>query len=371
MHLFALIEQLPNNKRNNLAKRTRMQYNTLGRTDLKVSALCLGSMTWSTQNTTAEGHAQIDRALDAGINIIDTAEMYPVNPIAAETCGNTERVIGEWFAKTGRRQDVVLATKITGENPGKFVRDGEGINADSMIRAVEGSLQRLQTDVIDIYQLHWPERGSFHFRQNWRYDPGKQDKDATLAHMESVLEAADKLVRDGKVRYVGLSNDSAWGTSQWLRLSEEKGLPRMHSIQNEYSLMCRLFDTDMAELCANEDVGLLAYSPLATGLLTGKYLNGACPEKSRMTFNADLNQRCTPRTDAAVQAYVGIAQKHGLTPVQLALAWAMTRPFMASVIFGSTTLEQLDDALSAADIQLSDEIMEEIEQAHKAHPLPF
>ncbi|MGB0866634.1 MAG: aldo/keto reductase [Granulosicoccaceae bacterium] len=343
-----------------------MQYRTLGRTDIKVSALCLGSMTWSTQNTTAEGHAQIDRALDAGINFIDTAEMYPVNPIGAETCGNTEKVIGEWFAKTGRRSDIVLASKITGDNPGQFVRDGEGINADSLIRACEGSLKRLQTDVIDVYQLHWPERGSYHFRQNWRYNPASPDKAATLAHMEAVLEAADKLIRDGKIRAMGLSNDSAWGTAQWLRLSEEKNLPRMHTIQNEYSLMCRLFDTDLAELCAYEDLGLLAYSPLATGLLTGKYLDGACPAGSRKSLNADLNKRCTPRTDAAVQAYVDIAHTHGLTPVQLSLAWARSRPFMASVIFGCTTQAQLEDALSSADISLSDEIIEQIELAHKS-----
>jgi len=348
-----------------------MQYNTLGRTDLKVSALCLGSMTWGTQNTMAEGHAQIDRALDAGINFIDTAEMYPVNPMAAETCGDTESVIGEWFAKTGRRRDVILATKISGVNPGKFVRGGEGINADSMIRAAESSLKRLQTDVIDLYQLHWPERGSYHFRQNWRYDPSQQNRDATLAHMDSVLTAADKLVRDGKVRYLGLSNESAWGTAQWLHISEGKALPRMHTIQNEYSLMCRMFDTDLAELCANEDVGLLSYSPLATGLLTGKYLNGARPEKSRISFNPDLNERYTPRTDAAVQAYMDIAKRHGLNPVHMALAWCTTRPFMASVIFGSTSLEQLDVALAAADVQLSDEVLEEIEQAHKAHPMPY
>lgn len=350
---------------------TDMHYRKLGRTDLEVSALCLGSMTWGTQNTTAEGHAQIDQALDAGINFIDTAEMYPVNPMDAKTCGDSERVIGEWFAKTGRRQDVILATKISGVNPGKFVRDGEGINADSMIRAAEASLVRLQTDVIDLYQLHWPERGSYHFRQNWRYDPTQQNRDATLAHMESVLEAADKLVRDGKVRYLGLSNESAWGTAQWLRISEDKNLPRMHSIQNEYSLMCRLFDTDLAELCANEEVGLLSYSPLATGLLTGKYLNGARPDKSRIGFNPDLNGRCTPRTDAAVQAYLDIAQRHSLDPVHMALAWCFTRPFMASVIFGSTTPAQLATALGAADVQLSSDVIEEIEAAHKAHPLPF
>lgn len=348
-----------------------MKYRKLGRTELEVSALCLGSMTWSSQNTTAEGHAQIDRSLDAGINFIDTAEMYPINPISAETSGNTERVIGDWFAQSGRRKDVILATKITGVNPDKFVRDGEGINASSMIKAVEGSLQRLQTDVIDLYQLHWPERGSYHFRRNWRFDPSRQKYDITMAHMESVLEAADKLIRDGKIRYLGLSNETTWGTAQWLRISEEQNLPRMHSIQNEYSLMCRLFDTDLAELATNEDVGLLAYSPLATGLLTGKYLNGARPEKSRITHNSTLNERCTPRTDAAVQAYIDIAQRYGLEPAQMALAWCITRPFMASVIFGSTSLVQLETALGSADIQLSDEVIEEIEQAHKAHPLPY
>lgn len=348
-----------------------MRYNTLGRTDLQVSALSLGSMTWSTQNTAAEAHAQIERALAAGINLIDTAEMYPVNPISADTCGDTERVIGDWLAASGRRQDVLLATKITGDNPNQFVRGGEGINADSMIRACEGSLQRLQTDVIDLYQLHWPERGSYHFRQNWRYDPSAQDKAATLAHMEAVLEAADKLQRDGKVRHFGLSNESAWGAAQWLRLSEDKGLPRMHSIQNEYSLLCRLYDTDLAEVSANEDLGLLAYSPLATGLLTGKYQNDACPPGSRRSLNPDLHLRCTPRTEPAVQAYLDIAHEHGLSPVQLALGWAMSRPFMASVIFGCTTEAQLDEALGAADLHLSAETLEAVDLAHQAHPMPY
>jgi len=347
-----------------------MQYKKLGRSDLEVSALCLGSMTWGSQNTTAEGHAQIDRALDGGINFIDTAEMYPVNPIDAATCGDSETVIGEWFAKTGRRQDVVLASKISGVNPG-FVRDGEGISASSIVRAVEGSLKRLQTDVIDLYQLHWPERGSYHFRQNWRYDPSSQNRAETLAHIESVLEAADKLVRDGKVRYLGLSNESAWGTAQWLRVSEEKQLPRMHTIQNEYSLLCRLYDTDLAELSINEDVGLLAWSPLATGLLTGKYLNGARPAKSRITINPDLNERCSPLSEAAVHAYVQVAKKHSLDPTQMALAWCFSRPFMASVIFGATSIKQLDVALGAQDMRLSAEVLEDLEQAHKQHPMPF
>lgn len=347
-----------------------MKKNQLGRTGIEVSALCLGSMTWGSQNTTGEGHAQIDRALEQGINFIDTAEMYPVNPVAKETIGRTEEVIGDWFAKTGRRDEVVLASKHSGEGMA-HARGGAPISSKTIPEAVEGSLRRLKTDCIDLYQFHWPNRGSYMFRKNWHYDPSGQDKAETLAHMEDALEALQKQVDKGNIRAFGLSNESAWGTAQWLRLSEEKGLPRVASIQNEYSLLCRLYDTDLAELSVNEDVGLLAFSPLAAGLLTGKYQDGAMPDRSRMTVNASLGGRKTGRAFKAVDAYLEIAARHGLDPTQMALAWCINRPFMESVIFGATSVAQLDVALGAADLTLSKEVLEEIDAAHQAHPMPF
>ena len=347
-----------------------MKYNKLGNTDIDVSAICLGSMTWGSQNTTEEGHAQIDMALERGVNIIDTAEMYPTTPISADTQGETERIIGRWNAKSGRRDEVLIATKVAGEGF-RGIRDGAPISPETITIAVETSLQALQTDYIDLYQLHWPNRGSYAFRQNWRYDPRKQDKQATIEHMLAVLEKMDELCKQGKVRFFGLSNESAWGTSQWVRFSEDRNLPRVMSIQNEYSLLCRLFDTDLAELCHNEQIGLFAYSPLACGMLTGKYQNGATPAGSRKSIGPELGGRVTERVWPVIEAYLDIARRHGLDPSQMALAWAMTRPAMMSLIIGATSTEQLDCLLGAPDLDLSDEVIEEIEATHRAHPMPF
>ncbi len=348
-----------------------MKYNTLGSTDLKVSELCLGSMTWGTQNTTAEGHMQIDMALDYGVNMIDTAEMYPVNPLTKETQGDTERVIGEWVARSGKRGDVLIATKASGAGY-MNVRDGAPISPETIQIAVEASLKSLQTDYIDLYQLHWPNRGSYMFRQNWNFDPTNQNKQEVLDHIVSVLETMQSLVDAGKIRHFGLSNDSAWGTAQWLRIADERGLPRVQSLQNEYSLLCRLFDTDLAELCHNEQVGLLSFSPLATGLLTGKYQGGTTiPDGSRMSLSPELGGRITPQVWPAVAAYQTIADKHGLNLAQMALAWCCTRPFMASAIFGATKMDQLEIALKSTEINLSDDVLVEISAAHKAHPMPY
>ena len=347
-----------------------MQMKPLGRTGLKVSALCLGSMTWGSQNTIEEGHQQIDRSLDAGINFIDTAEMYPVNPVQAETIGRTEHIIGRWFERHGRRSEFILATKHSGEGL-RHVRDGAPISSKTIPQAVEGSLRRLRTDYIDLYQFHWPNRGSYMFRKNWRYDPSSQNRDETLAHMEDALEALQKEVDRGTIRHFGLSNESAWGTAQWLRLAEEKGLPRVASVQNEYSLLCRLYDTDMAELSVNEDVGLLAFSPLAAGLLTGKYQDGEVPEGSRMSLNENLSGRKTDRAFKAVDAYLRIAAKYDLDPVRMALAWCVTRPFVCSAIFGATSMAQLERALGANEVQLSDDVLAEIDAVHRAIPMPY
>jgi aryl-alcohol dehydrogenase-like predicted oxidoreductase len=347
-----------------------MKMNRLGRTDIEVSELCLGSMTWGTQNTMQEGHDQIDRALAGGINFIDTAEMYPVNPLSAETQGRTEEIIGEWFARDGRRKDVILATKHSGAGV-KYVRGGAPITAKTIPETIEGNLRRLKTDYIDLYQFHWPNRGSYMFRQNWTYDPSGQDRAVTLEHMEEALEALQTEVKRGTIRAFGLSNESAWGTTQWVNAAERTGGPRVATIQNEYSLLCRMYDTDLAEVSVNEDVGLLSFSPLATGLLTGKYQNGQVPEKSRMTLSPELGGRLSERVFDAVDAYLVIAQKHGLDPVHMALAWCMTRPFMASVIFGATTMGQLDQALGYSDVTLSDEVLAEIDAAHRMHPMPY
>jgi aryl-alcohol dehydrogenase-like predicted oxidoreductase len=349
-----------------------MRTRKLGTSDLEVTEFCLGTMTWGNQTPQDDAHRQLSRALDAGINFLDAAEMYPVNPIRAETVGRTEEIIGAWFAGPGkgRRGEYVVATKITGPNGG-FVRDGRGIDVTTLREAVDASLARLQTDVIDLYQLHWPNRGSYHFRQYWAYDPSKQDRAATDANMREVLETLGALRTEGKIREVGLSNETAWGTAEWLRLAADMDAPRMVSIQNEYSLLCRLFDTDLAELSVNERVDLLAFSPLAAGLLTGKYRRGAVPEGSRMAINGDLGGRSTGRAHAAVDAYAAIAERHGLALDHMALAWCTTRPFMGSIIFGATTDAQLEHILAGLDLTLSAEVMEEIATAHRAHPMPY
>ena len=342
----------------------------LGQTDLMVSDLCLGTMTWGTQNSESEGHAQMDMALDHGCTFWDTAEMYPVNPVSAETAGRTEEIIGTWLASRGGRDRIVLATKITGEGQ-KAVRDGAPITGATLRAAVDGSLKRLQTDVIDLYQMHWPNRGSYHFRQIWDYDPRPLDRAQVTDHMLDVLQAAQGLIAEGKIRHLALSNDSVWGTARWLHLAESHGLPRVASVQNEYSLLCRQFDSDWAELSVAENLPLLAFSPLATGLLTGKYAGGVIPDGSRRSLNPTLGGRITPRVFPAVAAYLGIAARHGLDPAQMAIAFCRQRPFPCIPIFGATTPDQLKTALGAGDVTLSDEVLAEIDAAHREHPMPY
>ncbi|WP_420395330.1 aldo/keto reductase [Nioella sp.] len=341
-----------------------------GSTGQTVSELCLGTMTWGTQTPADDAHRQMDMALAAGIDIVDTAEMYPVNPVRKETIGGSEAILGDWnAANPGRRGDYLLATKISGE--GGVAREGALITGAALRESLEGSLKRLKTDYVDLYQLHWPNRGSFQFRKNWTYDPRGQNKAETLTHMEDVLAEADKLIAEGKMRHIGLSNESAWGTAQWLRVSEDKGLPRVQTVQNEYSLLARMYDTDMAEMSVNEDVTLLSFSPLAAGFLTGKYQNGAVPAGSRMSLVPEMGGRKSARVFDAAAAYLEIADRHGLDPVHMALAWQQTRPFAISAIFGATTSAQLEHILGAADLDLSDEVLDEVTAAHKAHPMPY
>ncbi|WP_163849366.1 aldo/keto reductase [Pseudooceanicola aestuarii] len=348
-----------------------MKMNELGRSGIAVTEYCLGSMTWGTQTRSAEAHRQIDAALAHGINFIDTAEMYPVNPVKAETIGRTERIIGQWVEQNAaRRGDVVIATKHSGQGL-EAVRDGAPISAATIAPTLNGSLQRLKTDYVDLYQFHWPNRGSYHFRQYWDYDPSGQAPAEVLDNMAECLEALEQARRAGKIRAFGLSNDTAWGVAQWLRLAEAGGGPRVAAIQNEYSLLCRLFDTDLAEACLNEDIGLLSYSPLAAGLLTGKYQGNALPRGSRMTLVPELGGRKTPRVFPAVDDYLDVAYRHNLDPVHMALAWAAQRPFMASVIFGATTFDQLEHILAGTDLVLPDDVLADLDGVHRDHPMPY
>ncbi|WP_170774420.1 aldo/keto reductase [Ruegeria lacuscaerulensis] len=348
-----------------------MEMKPLGRTGIMVTDLCLGTMTFGTQTSEADAHIQMDMALEAGINFVDAAEMYPVNPISAETVGRTEEILGNWnAANPARRGDYVLATKHSGAGF-THARNGAPISAETIPEAVEGSLRRLKTDSIDLYQFHWPNRGSYMFRQNWTYAPTGKNTDDVLANMQECLEALQVQVDKGNIRAFGLSNESAWGTAQWLRLAEAGAGPRVASVQNEYSLLCRHFDTDMAELSVHEDVGLMAFSPLAAGYLTGKYQGGAVPGGSRMSINAEMGGRKSDRVLDAVAAYLEIAERHGLDPVHMALAWCRTRKFMLSAIFGATTVEQLERILAGQDLELSSEVLNEITAAHRAFPMPY
>ena len=346
-----------------------MQTLTLGKTGLTVSELCLGTMTWGTQNTEAEGHAQADLALDHGVTFWDTAEMYPVNPVRAETVGRTEEIIGTWLASRGGRDRLVIATKVAGK--GQIIRPGQPITGATMRAAVDASLKRLQTDYIDLYQLHWPNRGSYHFRQMWRYAPTGTDKAVETAQMTDILTTAQALVTEGKIRAIGLSNESVWGAARWLHLADSLGLPRMATVQNEYSLLCRQFDTDWAELSLIEDMPLLAFSPLATGLLSGKYAGDVIPDGSRRSLNPDLSGRVTPQVFPAVAAYLGVAARHGLDPCQMAIAFCRSRPFRTIPIIGATTLGQLRTNIGAAGLVLAPDVLADIAETHRSYPAPY
>lgn len=347
-----------------------MKMNRLGRTDTLVSELCLGSMTWGTQNTYEEAARQIETAMEHGVNFIDTAEMYPTTPLTEETLGDTEAIIGRWFKNSGKRDEIVIATKVTG-NGKAWMYGGQDITAEKIRVSVDRSLRRLQTDRIDLYQLHWPNRGSYHFRQNWRFDASGQNTEQVLDNIRDVLLALDEQVRAGKILHAGLSNESSWGTAQFLRISDQENLPRMVSVQNEYNLMNRLFDLDMAELSHHENVGLLAFSPLAAGILSGKYMDGAKPAGSRRTLNDNLSGRFTPRSEPVSQRYIKLAQEHGLEPAPMALAFCLTRPFMTSAIIGATTMGQLESNLSAVKLTLTDELLEGIQAIYEDHPVPM
>jgi aryl-alcohol dehydrogenase-like predicted oxidoreductase len=346
-----------------------MKQRELGRTGLDISPIGLGTMTWGLQNNQAEGFEQMDYALGQGINFFDTAEMYAIPP-SAKTYGTTETIIGNWFAARKNRDQIILASKIAG--PGlEWIREGRNhIDRNNIIQAVESSLQRLQTDYIDLYQLHWPNRGSYHFGQIWDYAPDFNAETVEENFIE-VLETVDGLIKAGKIRHIGLSNETAWGTAKWLRLSEEHNLPRMASIQNEYSLVCRHFEPDLSELSLHEECGLLAWSPLARGMLSGKYLGGKRPEGCRLTIETRHEHRARPQTDAAIQAYLTLAQQHGLDACKMALAFVNSRPFTCSTLIGATNMEQLKMNIDSIHLELSPEVLAGIAEIRALHPMPF
>jgi aryl-alcohol dehydrogenase-like predicted oxidoreductase len=342
-----------------------MKLKPLGRTDLLVTEICLGTMTWGSQNTEAEGHAQIDMALEAGVNFMDTAELYAV-PGSPQTSGRTEEIIGNWLEKSGKRDSWIIASKIGGGGS-KFLREGRRADGPSIRTAFEQSLRRLKTDYLDLYQIHWASRGSYNFDGSWTYAPHKQDTSDVLANIEDMLGTLGDLIKEGKLRHAGVSNETTWGIGQWLRIAEARGLPRLVSVQNEYNLLRRHFDLDLAELSHHEHVGLLAYSPLAGGLLTGKYNDGQIPKGSRADYQRAF-WRLNEHSEAAVKQYQALAARHGLDPAQMAIAFALTRPFMTSVIVGATSTAQLANALGARDIVLSPELLAEIDTIHRRYP---
>lgn len=346
-----------------------MLYKKLGKTDLHISAIGLGTMTWGLQNTQADGFEQMDYALEQGINFFDTAEMYAIPP-SKETFGTTETIIGNWFASRNNREKIILATKISG--PGlSWIRQGRNlIDKKNILLAIEDSLRRLQTDYIDLYQLHWPNRGSYHFGQFWNFSPDF-DVQSEEDNFLEVLHALQGLIDDGKIRHIGLSNETAWGLTKWLQLAEKSNLPRMASIQNEYSLLCRHFEPDLSEIAIHENCGLLAWSPLTRGMLSGKYLNGARPEGARITIETRPEHRTLPQSDAAIKRYIDLADQYGLDPCQMALAFVNDQPFVTSTLIGATNMVQLKSNISSISLKLPVEVYQGIDKIRRDFPVLF
>jgi aryl-alcohol dehydrogenase-like predicted oxidoreductase len=343
-----------------------MDYRTLGNSDLNISAICLGTMTYGQQNSEREGHEQLDYAIERGVNFIDTAEMYPVPP-RANTVTRTESIIGSWL-KRQPRERIVLATKVAGPRRRMdWIRGGpKALDEENIRTAIEGSLARLQTDYIDLYQLHWPERNVPMFGED-QFDPSRETDAVPIREQ---LEVLARLVGEGKVRYVGLSNETPWGVMNFLRLADEHGLPRVVSIQNAYSLVNRTFEYGLAEVVYREQIGLLAYSPLGFGVLTGKYLPDGDGQGRATLFKGMAQRYQKPDVEPAVSAYAELARSHGLSPAQLALAYVYRRWFVTSTIIGATSMAQLSENLDAWEKPLSDDIIGEIDRLHRRHTNP-
>ena len=343
-----------------------MTYTTLPHTNIKVSKLCLGTMTWGNQNTQEEGFAQMDLATEKGINFFDCAELYPV-PATAETYSRTEQIIGNWFKKTGNRDKVVLATKIAG--PGDYTAHirTNGFSQNALKDAVNKNLKRLQTDYIDLYQLHWPERQTNTFGiRDYKHNP----EDSWTDNFNDILHTLDGIIKEGKIRHIGISNEKAWGTMRYLEESKTNNLPRMITIQNAYSLLNRVFEGDMAEISLRENIGLLAYSPMAFGVLSGKYVQGTASDNSRLKLFPRFSRYSSKKSTEATKKYLKIAQEHNLSLVQMALAFVSQQPFVTSNIIGATSLKQLKENIESIHLSLNKDILNSIEEIHAEIPNP-
>ncbi len=340
-----------------------MKYRKLGNTDIDVSVICLGTMSYGEQNTMAEAHEQLDYSVDMGVNFIDTAEMYAIPP-KEKTYGKTEEIIGTWLAKKSDRDKLIIATKVSG--PGMdYIRGGSRLNHKQIIKAADESLKRLKTDYIDLYQVHWPER-----KTNFFGGLGYECSDEIGISIEETYRAMDQLVKDGKVRNIGISNETPWGTNQYLKLSEKYNLLKIVSVQNPYSLLNRIYEVGLAEISHRERLGLLAYSPLGFGVLTGKYIDSN-PKGSRLELFGDWFTRYSNTgSEVAVKKYAELARDHSLTPTELALGFVNTRPFVTSNIIGATKMNQLRENIKSIDLELSQEVIEEIEKIHQLNPNP-
>jgi aryl-alcohol dehydrogenase-like predicted oxidoreductase len=344
-----------------------MKYTTLPNTEIKVSKICLGTMTFGQQNTEAEGHEQMDYALEKGVNFFDTAEMYSV-PAREETYGSTERILGTWFKKTGRREEIVLASKIGGPNPNfTYMRDKNDFSPASIKYALDNSLQRLQTDYLDLYQLHWPERKTNFFGQRGFK---VQEDDAWEDNIHAVLDTLGGFIKEGKIKHIGLSNETPWGIMRFLEESKYNHLPRIKTIQNPYSLLNRLFETGSAEICFRENVGLLAYSPMAFGVLSGKFLTGEKHPNARINLFPQYSRYNSEQCTEATKLYQEIARKNGLSLTELSLAFIEQQSFVTSTIIGATTMEQLKENIDTIQVSLSDEILKAIDEVQAIIPDP-
>ncbi len=346
-----------------------MQKRTLPGTDITVTSLCLGTMNWGQQNTESQAHEQLEYAIEQGINFIDTAEVYPIPP-DKEKQGTTERYLGSWLAKSGKRKDLVIASKVASGHQKNSIgtRIASGLSRQNIRDAVEGSLSRLGTDYLDVYQVHSPDR-----QGNFWGPRGVMSVDTQTdgASIEETLSALTELVTEGKVRAIGVSNETPWGISEYLRLSREKGYTKISTIQNQYSLINRTFEIGLSEMCLRENIGLLAYSSLSMGVLTGKYLGGQKPLNARFTiFERNIDRYNPPHTQEAVEKYVAIAKKYNVSPAAMALAYVSMRDFTTSVILGATTVDQLTEDMQARDLELTSELLAEIENVYKLHPDP-
>jgi aryl-alcohol dehydrogenase-like predicted oxidoreductase len=343
-----------------------MKFRRLGNTDIEVSVICLGTMTWGQQNTEAEAHEQLDLALESGVTFIDTAEMYPIPP-RAETYSRTETYIGNWLRDRAVRDKVVLATKVIGRADWMpHIRGGGRLDRKNIEVAIDASLRRLQTDYVDLYQLHWPDRRTNFFGRLGYVHQGGDDG----TPIEETLTVLGDLVAAGKVRHIGLSNETPWGIMRFLQAAKELNLPRVVSVQNPYNLLNRSFEIGNAEVSHREQVGLLAYSPLGFGVLSGKYLDGARPEGARLTLFENYKRYGSPEAMAATGEYVAIAREAGLDPAQMALAYVHSRPFLTAAIIGATNLEQLRTDIGSIDLELGPDVIERIDAVHKRHPNP-